>query len=138
MGLRPTRTRPDAPLQRPRGVREIKGQRTEDGLYRDAADHGAGGEHRQRGPKAVAADVSEEDPCPERVPGEESQRAGCDRSAAGGKEHIMSPRPEKCERGAADHRVRGGNAVNAVHEVERVHEGGHPQRDDGHTSRPLG
>jgi hypothetical protein len=26
--------------------------------------------------------------------------------------------------------VRGGNAINAVHEVEHVDEAGHPQRDD--------
>jgi len=138
MRLRPARAGPDAPLQRPRGVREIQGERPEDGLDRDAADHGACGQHRQRGPEPVAADIAEEDPGPDRVPGQEGECAGRDRSAACGKEYVMLPDPQAREGGAADQRVSGGNAVHPVHEVERVYEGGYPQRDGDRRDRPLG
>jgi hypothetical protein len=136
MRLRPGRTGPDAPLQCPRSVREVQGERSEGSLDRDAADHGARGQHGQRGPEPVAADIAEEDPGPDGVPGQERQRAGRDRSAARGQEHIRPPYPEACEDSAADERVRGGDAVYAIHEVERVDEGGYPERD-GYRDRGL-
>jgi hypothetical protein len=129
MRLRPARTGPDAPLQRPRSVREIQTERPEDGLDRDPADHGARGEHGQRGPEPVAADIAEEDPGPDHVPGQERQRADRDRSAAGGQKHVLPPQPEAGKDSAADERVRGGDAVDPIHEVERVDEGGDPERD---------
>jgi len=138
MGLGPVLTGPDAPLQGPCGVREVQGKRSQDGLYRDAADHGACGEHCQRGPQPVAADITEEDPCPDRIPRQEGERAGRDRGATGGQEHIRPPQTEAPKGSAADQRMSGGNAVHPVHEVEHVHEGGYPERDEDRSGRLPG
>jgi hypothetical protein len=130
--LKPALFGPDAPLQRPRGVREIQGQRAERGLHGDAADDRAGRQHGQRRTQRVAADVAEEDLGIARVPGQEGQSAGRHGRTGREQEPIRPPPAEARVGHAADQGVRPGNAVHAVHEVERVDESGDPHgREDG-------
>jgi hypothetical protein len=124
--LQPALCGPDAPLQRPRRVREIQGQRAKRGLHGDAADDRAGRQHGQCRAQRIAADVAEEDLGVASVPGQERQGAGRYGRADREQEPIRPPPAEARVGNAADQGVRPGNAVHAVHEVERVHEAGDP------------
>jgi hypothetical protein len=129
--LEPAFASADAPLQRPCGVREVQGERADRRFDRHMVQDGIGRQDRHRRAQRVAADVAQEDPCPDRVPRQEGERDRGDRGARGEQERVRAPRPEAAVRHASDKGMRGRDTVHAVHEVERVDDPGSPHGGSG-------
>ena len=129
--LEPAFAGPDAPLQRPCGVREVQGERADRRFDRHIVQDGICREDRHRRAQRVAADVAQEYPRPGRVPRQEGERDRGDRGARGEQERVRAPRPEAAVGHAADHGVRGRDTVHAVHEVERVDDPRDPHGGSG-------
>jgi hypothetical protein len=127
--LEPPLAAPDPPLQRPGHVREVQRHGPGDGVGRHAEHHQAGREHRQGPADRVATHVAEEDPGTNRVPRQERAGPCRERKARGDTEPILPPARKARVGHTADQCVGAGDAVDAVHEVEGVHEADQPQRN---------
>ena len=125
--LGPALAGPDAPLQRPGGVGDVEQQGAGRGLDRDALQDRVRGQRGQRRAQRVAARVTEEHPGPAGVPRQEGERARGHRRARRDQEPVVQPPAQAGVDQAGDQGVRPGNAVDAVHEVEGVHEPGDPR-----------
>ena len=138
MPLKPAFASPDAPLQRPRGVGEVEGERTGRRFDRHGVQDGVRREDGQGHAQRVAADVPQEYPGAERIPGQESERTGGDRSARGDQERVAAPGSEAGVGHATDQGMRGGDTVDAVHEVKYVDDTGDPDGTHGRENRESG
>jgi hypothetical protein len=136
--LEPALASPDAPLQGPRGVREVQGERADGRFGRHAVQHRVRREHGQGHAQRVAADVAQEHPGAERIPGQESERTGGDRGARGDQEGVAAPCSEVGVGHATDQGMRGGDTVDAVHEVKHVDDPGDPDGTDSGEDRESG
>src|SRR6266487_6921280 len=94
MRLQPALAGPDAPLERPRGVRDVKGQWAERSLCRDAPEDCVRRQHGQCRTESVAAHVAEEDARTAKVPRQEGEGADRYRHTGRAQELIRPPPPE--------------------------------------------
>jgi hypothetical protein len=136
--LKPAFASPDAPLQCPCGVGEVECERADRRFGRHAVQDGVAREDGQGDAQRVAADVAQEYPGMERVPGQESECAGGDRSAGGDQEWVGEPCSEAGVGHATDQGMRCGDTVHAVHEVECVDDPGDPDGAGGSENRKSG